>query len=445
MKYNQPYGVSDPDAPYVNGNPSTGTMGSIPPAASIEYPQREIVNLIASAGLTPPDNADLHQLSRAVQSMLMNAQDDAGTANAYQVTMHPAPNAYYKYLMVICAIGNANTGPSVLNVNALGPKPIVHIDGSALSAGELRQNAIVAFVFDGVNFQMVWSSTGVIGIPGAPIFLTGNRTLYVNWATGDDANYDGSAAALVAGTIHGPFKTPQRATNEINKWNLNGFSVTVRVADSQNYGGFRLPSAPGSGIVYWIGNPAAPANVLITGVDVDAIGCGDAGAQDIQGFKLTSGGNPLTNGHALSALSTAYASNITLHDVILGSCYGPMLSIARSSALTLYGNITLAGNAVGNPYSPGGFINVYFSALVQYNSLIAPNLIIPNPINLSYFIVASIAGSCALGFNSITNYGNVNGTKFLAQTNGVIDSGGRGVGYYPGTAGGSTASGGQYV
>ena len=62
MQYNQPYGVSDPNAPYINGNPSTGTMGSIPPAASIEYPQREIVNLITDAEMTPT-NSDLHQLA----------------------------------------------------------------------------------------------------------------------------------------------------------------------------------------------------------------------------------------------------------------------------------------------------------------------------------------------------------------------------------------------
>ena len=72
MKYKQPYGVSDPNAAYINGNPSTGTMGSIPPAASIENPQREIVNFINDSGLTPTD-ADLHQLwrnrSRAASSI----------------------------------------------------------------------------------------------------------------------------------------------------------------------------------------------------------------------------------------------------------------------------------------------------------------------------------------------------------------------------------------
>jgi hypothetical protein len=46
LLYNAPFGNSDNDASYVNGNPSTGTMGSIPPAASIEHPQREIVKVI---------------------------------------------------------------------------------------------------------------------------------------------------------------------------------------------------------------------------------------------------------------------------------------------------------------------------------------------------------------------------------------------------------------
>ena len=46
MQYNQPFGISDPNASYINGNPSTGTMGSIPPALAIEHDQREIVRVI---------------------------------------------------------------------------------------------------------------------------------------------------------------------------------------------------------------------------------------------------------------------------------------------------------------------------------------------------------------------------------------------------------------
>lgn len=84
MKYNVPYGLSDETTlygvPYVNGNPSTGTMGSIPPAASIEYPQREIVAVIQYAydhalidytgtPCASPDNADLKQLLKAIYGL----------------------------------------------------------------------------------------------------------------------------------------------------------------------------------------------------------------------------------------------------------------------------------------------------------------------------------------------------------------------------------------
>jgi hypothetical protein len=46
MQYNQPFGISDPNAGYINGNPEIGQQGSIPPAFSIEHDQREIVAVI---------------------------------------------------------------------------------------------------------------------------------------------------------------------------------------------------------------------------------------------------------------------------------------------------------------------------------------------------------------------------------------------------------------
>ncbi|WLT09657.1 DUF2793 domain-containing protein [Bartonella apihabitans] len=66
MKYNAPFGAANPDAPYINGNPSIGLAGSIPPAESIEFPQREIVKAITDAGMVP-DNSDLGQLSKAIR------------------------------------------------------------------------------------------------------------------------------------------------------------------------------------------------------------------------------------------------------------------------------------------------------------------------------------------------------------------------------------------
>jgi hypothetical protein len=75
MQYTQPYGVTDPNAGYVNGNPATGTQGSIPPGPAIEAPQREIVAVIEAFGLTPnPANtAQLLQVLQQITRMRLQA------------------------------------------------------------------------------------------------------------------------------------------------------------------------------------------------------------------------------------------------------------------------------------------------------------------------------------------------------------------------------------
>src|SRR4051812_42459906 len=226
LKYNQPYGISDPNGSYINGNPATGQMGSIPPAESIEYPQREIVNLIASAALAAPANTDLKQLAKAVQSSRLLYGADAGTSNAYQITLNPAPDALVAGMMFLVKIGNANTGPSVLNVNGLGPKPIVHHDGTDLRPGELAAGAMELFAYDGVKYELAWSG---ISSGAGPIYLTNNADYYINAGAGNDS-WDGLSAVYSSG-IHGPFKTLQRAANEVPKYNLNNWNMTMHVAN----------------------------------------------------------------------------------------------------------------------------------------------------------------------------------------------------------------------
>lgn len=65
MLYNPPIGGASND-PYVDANPAGGVQGSPVPAAAIEHPMREIINVITAAGLTP-NAADLTQLKQAIQ------------------------------------------------------------------------------------------------------------------------------------------------------------------------------------------------------------------------------------------------------------------------------------------------------------------------------------------------------------------------------------------
>lgn len=84
MRYSQPFGTPDPPLGtyprYVNGNPVTGTEGSIPPASSFDEDQIEIINVIVNAKggadglpgdptLGDPDHTQLNQLWKALVSL----------------------------------------------------------------------------------------------------------------------------------------------------------------------------------------------------------------------------------------------------------------------------------------------------------------------------------------------------------------------------------------
>jgi hypothetical protein len=440
MKYHQPYGVTDPNAPYINGDPSVGRAGSIPPAESIEYPQREIVALIADAGLALPDDGDLSQLAKAVQSQLLISDDDAGTSNAYQVTQSPAPSVYFKYMTVITKIGNPNTGPSVLNVNAMGPKPIVHIDGSPIVGGELRLGQICCFVYDGAAFQLVWSGGTVAG---APIYLTASRDYYVDGNAGNDA-WDGTSAVFVS-AVKGPFKTLQRASTEINKFNLNGFSVTVHVADYAGYANWTLPAPAGSGAVVWQGNSGNPQNVVVTGVNHTACNGYNCGVQTVDGFRLISTGSQSVNSDTCNCAQFSASSTITLRNIDWGACLGYSLYVGKAT-VGLYAAHRIVGSSVGGPIQGGGWIDANVNGNVGVNGLQLPTLAIPAAVTLPYFAIALAASNISLAFQGgITGYANVTGQKYLSATNSVIDSNGGGINAFPGTIAGATSNGGVYV
>jgi hypothetical protein len=73
VRYSQPFGTPTPPLGsyprYINGNPVTGTEGSIPPATAFDEDQVEIVTVIQNAGLTP-DHNDLTQLWQAISALI---------------------------------------------------------------------------------------------------------------------------------------------------------------------------------------------------------------------------------------------------------------------------------------------------------------------------------------------------------------------------------------
>lgn len=435
MQYNQPYGVSDPNAAYINGNPSTGTMGSIPPAASIEFPQREIVNLIASAGRAAPDNSDLFQLAKAVQSQGLIARNDAGTANQYAVTLSPPPGAYFRYLTVIAWISATNTGASNLNVNAMGPQQILRSDGTALFPGDIIGNTLTCFMYDGTAFRLVWRGS----VAGSPVYLTAPRSFYVNFGTGSDAN-DGAAAALAGG--HGPFKTLQHASDVAGTYNLNGYNITINVADSLSYTSVTLPAAAGNGQINWIGNPGTPANCVISGVNKLAIAVNGV-ANTMTGFKVQTSGAPA--GDNLAGILGQGNVQATFSNFEWGQCAGPQIFAYGGAYLRLGGPKRISGGSTNNAYGLGCFIDCTVGAKVDCIEVspAQPLTLIGNPSYDSGFVLANTLASVNFIYSALT--GTAVGKKFDAQYNAIISVGGGGANYLPGTIAGTQSTGGQYA
>mgnify|MGYP000986709967 CR=1 FL=1 len=88
------------------------------------------------------------------------AADSVGT-DSYAITVTPAPTAYTTGMRFIFKAGTANTGACSLNVNSLGAKTIKKNYNTDLETGDILANQIVEVIYDGTNFQIKTSATGV--------------------------------------------------------------------------------------------------------------------------------------------------------------------------------------------------------------------------------------------------------------------------------------------
>ncbi len=181
MKYVQPYGVSDENAPYINGNPSIGVAGSIPPAGAFEAPQREIINAISSGGLVPSPS-DMTQLSQVLSKIGVRfAIDTSSAAGSIVITPIPAIIDLSVPTMIAVKVGHDCPGASTLTYGTAAQyaagtqvtKPVRRGDGAALQEGDYSNGGMLLLMFDGVNFQLVASGliasgSGGSGTPGAP-------------------------------------------------------------------------------------------------------------------------------------------------------------------------------------------------------------------------------------------------------------------------------------
>lgn len=97
----------------------------------------------------------------SIQSLETNATNyatTAGTQPTYTISLPSsyAPTAYTEGMIVYAKVHSSNSsGASTINVNSLGAKSILRLDGKALLPYDLLSGSIVVLLYDGTQFLLI--------------------------------------------------------------------------------------------------------------------------------------------------------------------------------------------------------------------------------------------------------------------------------------------------
>lgn len=80
---------------------------------------------------------------------------DAGSTDAYAITLSPALTAYAAGLQIIFKAATANTGAASLDVNGLGATTIVKAVSTTLANNDILADMLCVVVYDGTNFVLM--------------------------------------------------------------------------------------------------------------------------------------------------------------------------------------------------------------------------------------------------------------------------------------------------
>lgn len=359
----------------------------------------------------------IEKIAQDAQSGKWTTGSIGGTVNAITATLTPTAQSLVAGMSIMLIITTPNTGPTTLNLANSGALPVVNLYGAPLSGRELI--GPVRFTYDGAKW---WANVF------QPV-LTANLTFYVNGAAGNDTNN-----GVTPGTA---FKTIQAAVNQAQKINLNGYAISINVADN-NYTGPVVLGAVSGGVVTITGNIATPTNCVVSQPVGSSFLC-TTGQWKISGFSVStvssSGSDP-----ACGVYAAASGAQVNLSDMVFGSCVGAHIYASNGGGVLVSGKISVMGSA------PATLLAVV-SGTITIQPAFTPELNIPNAFTVSLgFAVVNDLGTIWGRFSTVTGPGaTVSGPKYAATRNGVIDTLGAGINHFPGNAVGTTATGGQYA
>ena len=274
MKYVPPLGATDQNASYHDGNPEAGILGSIVPAAAIERPQREILSVLAAAGIVPSDT-DNAQLAAAISALILaqkikltdrvNLTDSTTAASATAVK-----TAYDAAQAKLPLGGGIVTGSIQINdpANVIGSAPSANTE-RGLFLGD--KNSVVMGGFDIIQHasdnakrtqMFAKNASGAIASIAAVMYEDGTREISTD--------------------------CPMRLSDvQIERIFDNGVRL-IKISGARGNEGYSLRFSPDNGQLY------------LDGREIH-------GKADTAGYADAAGSANTLGGKAESALSVAYA------------------------------------------------------------------------------------------------------------------------------------------
>lgn len=245
--------------------------------------------------------------------------------------------------------------------------------------------------------------------------LTANRTYHVA-TTGDNGNN-----GLTAGT---PFATLQRAVDEAARLDCAGYDVTIQLASGAYAGATAARPLLGGGTLFIRGNETTPSSVVLSSGLVFANGAQVC----VSGIRIAIATD------MIHGLSVGNGVSLRLGKMEFGAVGANADHIFADSPchILLEENYTISGGARRH-------INIGAGLLTAANRTFT----LAGTPAFAAFIAARNGGAVSL--SNLTIVGAATGSRYIAETNGVIDTFGKAATFLPGSTAGTTPSGGIYA
>lgn len=136
-------------------NASTTVAGKVEEATQAENDAGTAAGASADLFATPAVSA------ATIQKGAWLYAADAGSTDAYAITLAPAVTAYTTGMVVYFKANTANTAAATLNVNSLGAKTIKKNNDQDLATGDIEASQLCEVIYDGTNFQLLSDSNPI--------------------------------------------------------------------------------------------------------------------------------------------------------------------------------------------------------------------------------------------------------------------------------------------